>query len=60
MMASAVTQSAGRPVDALLVRGVSHSFGPVQALNDVSLSVPRGTFVVLLGISYVARRGAHR
>ena len=36
-------------VVALLVRGVSHSFGPVQALADVSLAVPRGTFVVLLG-----------
>jgi ABC-2 type transport system ATP-binding protein len=36
-------------VDALLVRGVSHSFGPVRALSDVSLAVPRGAFVVLLG-----------
>jgi ABC-2 type transport system ATP-binding protein len=42
-------QSAEAPVDALLVRGVSHSFGPVRALNDVSLAVPRGAFVVLLG-----------
>jgi ABC-2 type transport system ATP-binding protein len=41
--------SAERPADALLVRGVSHSFGPVQALSDVSLAVPRGAFVVLLG-----------
>ena len=31
------------------MRGVSHSFGPVQALDDVSLAVPRGAFVVLLG-----------
>jgi ABC-2 type transport system ATP-binding protein len=36
-------------VDALQVRGVSHSFGPVPALDDVSLAVPRGGFVVLLG-----------
>ena len=36
-------------MDALLVRGVSHSFGPIRALSDVSLAVPRGTFVVLLG-----------
>jgi ABC-2 type transport system ATP-binding protein len=36
-------------VDALVVRGVSHSFGSVQALRDVSLAVPRGAFVVLLG-----------
>jgi ABC-2 type transport system ATP-binding protein len=35
--------------DALLVRGVSHRFGPVLALDDVSLAVPRGGFVVLLG-----------
>ena len=49
MMTSAAGQSAERPVDALLVRGVSHSFGPIRALSDVSLAVPRGTFVVLLG-----------
>jgi ABC-2 type transport system ATP-binding protein len=49
MMVSAGGQSAERPVDALLVRGVTHSFGQVQALNDVSLAVPRGAFVVLLG-----------
>ena len=36
-------------MDALLVRGVSHSFGPVPALADVALRVPRGAFVVLLG-----------
>ena len=49
MMASIAGQSAERPVDALLVRGVSHSFGPVPALADVALRVPRGAFVVLLG-----------
>ena len=49
MMTSAAGQSAERSVDALLVRGVSHSFGPIRALSDVSLAVPRGTFVVLLG-----------
>ncbi len=42
-------QSAGETPDALLVRGVSHRFGPVLALDDVSLAVPRGAFVVLLG-----------
>jgi ABC-2 type transport system ATP-binding protein len=36
-------------VDALLVRGVSHRFGAIAALDDVSLSVPRGGCVVLLG-----------
>jgi ABC-2 type transport system ATP-binding protein len=35
--------------DALVVRRVSHRFGPVLALDDVSLAVPRGAFVVLLG-----------
>jgi ABC-2 type transport system ATP-binding protein len=33
----------------LLVRGVSHRFGPNLALDNVSLTVPRGAFVVLLG-----------
>jgi ABC-2 type transport system ATP-binding protein len=40
---------AGETPDALLVRGVSHRFGPVLALDDVSVAVPRGAFVVLLG-----------
>jgi ABC-2 type transport system ATP-binding protein len=46
-----MTVSARPPAegDALTVRGVSHSFGAVQALSDVSLAVPRGGFVVLLG-----------
>ena len=35
--------------NALLVRSVSHSFGPALALDAVSLAVPRGGFVVLLG-----------
>jgi ABC-2 type transport system ATP-binding protein len=35
--------------DALLVRGISHRFGPKSALDNVSLAVPRGAFVVLLG-----------
>jgi ABC-2 type transport system ATP-binding protein len=43
-----VSSQSGLP-DALTVRGVSHSFGAVRALDDVSLSVPRGSFVVLLG-----------
>jgi ABC-2 type transport system ATP-binding protein len=42
-------QSSEKPVDALAVRSVSHRFGPVVALDDVSLGVPRGAFVVLLG-----------
>jgi ABC-2 type transport system ATP-binding protein len=42
-------QAVREPADALLVRGVSHRFGPVLALDEVSLTVPRGAFVVLLG-----------
>jgi len=34
---------------ALQIRGVSHRFGPNLALDNVSLTVPRGAFVVLLG-----------
>jgi ABC-2 type transport system ATP-binding protein len=44
-----VPQPSPDHAEALLVRSVSHRFGPVLALDDVSLSVPRGGFVVLLG-----------
>src|SRR5687768_11072789 len=44
-----VPRTASEPLETLLVRGVSHRFGPVPALDDVSLAVPRGGFVVLLG-----------
>ena len=46
---AAPQQLAKGPADALLVRGVSHRFGPILALDDVTLAVPRGAFVVLLG-----------
>lgn len=36
---------------ALEVRGVSHSFGKAVALRDVSIAVPRGAFVALLGVN---------
>ena len=36
---------------ALQVSGVSHSFGEKKALDDVSLTVPRGVFTVLLGLN---------
>ncbi|MBB95338.1 MAG: ABC transporter ATP-binding protein [Rhodobacteraceae bacterium] len=36
---------------ALDVAGISHSYGARQALDDVSLTVPRGRFVALLGIN---------
>ena len=36
---------------ALEVRGIGHSFGAVRALADVSLIVPAGAFVALLGVN---------
>ncbi len=36
---------------ALVVSGVSHAFGDKKVLNDVSLSVPQGAFVMLLGLN---------
>jgi ABC-2 type transport system ATP-binding protein len=36
---------------ALAVAGVSHAFGRVQALDDVSLTVDEGEFVALLGVN---------
>lgn len=38
-------------MNALVVSGVSHSFGETRALDNVSLMVPRGAFVVLLGLN---------
>lgn len=37
--------------DALSIQNVSHSFGRFQALRDVSLNVPRGSFTALLGVN---------
>lgn len=36
---------------ALDISGVSHDFGSVRALDDVSLTVPRGGFTALLGVN---------
>ena len=36
---------------ALVIEGVSHSFGDKQVLNNVSLTVEQGKFVVLLGLN---------
>lgn len=47
------TAAAPDPAEApaLSISGVSHAFGPVKALDDVSLVVPRGAMVVLLGLN---------
>ena len=37
--------------DALVVNGVSHCFGEYLALDNVSLSVPKGVFTILLGLN---------
>ena len=55
-MQDAVTETGrdkGRATDtpALAVSHVSHAFGETKALDDVSLEVPRGRFVVLLGLN---------
>jgi ABC-2 type transport system ATP-binding protein len=36
---------------ALEISGLSHAFGKVVALKDIDLTVPRGTFVALLGVN---------
>lgn len=50
-MTNPTEQPADAATPALLVSGVSHSFGDKKALSDVSLSVPRGSFTVLLGLN---------
>lgn len=37
--------------DALIVNGVGHSFGEKRVLDNVSVTVPRGAFTVLLGLN---------
>lgn len=41
----------GDSIAALAVKGVSHAFGDKRVLDDVSLTVPQGAFVVLLGLN---------
>ena len=48
-MSGDVTTAADKP--ALVVTGVSHRFGEVEALRDVSFAVPRGVFAALLGVN---------
>lgn len=51
MMTEKTPHDAGDSVDALVVNNVSHKFGDYLALDNVSLSVPRGTFTILLGLN---------
>lgn len=47
-----MTEILGNPATpALSVAGVSHSYGSRKALDDISLEVPQGRFVALLGIN---------
>jgi len=51
-MMDAIAEKTDTEADrALVVRGVSHSFGEARVLDDVSLSVPQGAFTVLLGLN---------
>ncbi|HUC18718.1 MAG TPA: ABC transporter ATP-binding protein [Acetobacteraceae bacterium] len=45
------TSSLAGETPALSVEGVSHAYGERRALDDVSLAVPRGGFVALLGLN---------
>lgn len=49
--AAAFDRRADHGPPALLVRGLSHAFGARQVLRDVSLTVGRGDFTVLLGLN---------
>ena len=45
------TQPSDAGAPALVVKNVSHAFGENLALDDVSLEIPRGRFVMLLGLN---------
>lgn len=52
MMQTPVLQQATETdAQTLVVNGVSHRFGDYLALDNVSLTVPRGAFTVLLGLN---------
>ncbi|PBB96647.1 ATP-binding cassette domain-containing protein [Mesorhizobium sp. WSM3862] len=50
-MQHARTAKTGNGAAALDVAGVSHSYGPKRALNDVSFSIAPATFTALLGLN---------
>ncbi|TIS08861.1 MAG: ATP-binding cassette domain-containing protein, partial [Mesorhizobium sp.] len=50
-MQHARTAKTGTGAAALDVAGVSHSYGPKRALNDVSFSIAPATFTALLGLN---------
>ena len=49
--ATPMDPSTAKSAPALVVNGVSHHFGDKQVLENVSLTVPQGAFVVLLGLN---------
>jgi ABC-2 type transport system ATP-binding protein len=50
-MSASERQSHPGSADSLVVDGVSHRFGETVALDNVSLTVPKGVFTVLLGLN---------
>ena len=50
-METTAIKPGGGTSDALVVNGVSHRFGDYLALDNVSLTVPKGAFTVLLGLN---------
>ncbi len=48
---SVLQQATEAETQTLVVKGVSHRFDNYLALDNVSLTVPRGSFVVLLGLN---------
>ena len=55
MTVHSTSQVPARPASdatpSLVVSGVSHAFGDKRVLDNVSLTVPQGAFVVLLGLN---------
>jgi ABC-2 type transport system ATP-binding protein len=48
---AAAARAAAASLPALSVDGVSHSYGPRRALDNVSFAVPQGRFTALLGLN---------
>lgn len=50
-MTAAAAEKQSAPTQALVVREVSHAFGDKKVLDNVSITVEQGRFVVLLGLN---------